>query len=70
MHAYLSKAEGADLTTAMLLTGRDDFLGMPPLHYTAIPVKNCKSCTSLTAVNSCKTLPKNWLHKVMRPTNT
>lgn len=34
----LTRENGGDLTTAMLLTGRDDFLGMPPLHYTAYPV--------------------------------
>lgn len=52
LHNYLAKAEGADLTTAMLLTGRDDFLGMPPLHYTAIPVKHLQRMY----FTSCRTL--------------
>jgi hypothetical protein len=40
LHNYLAKTDGSDLTTAMLLTSRDDFLGMSPLHYTATPVKH------------------------------
>jgi hypothetical protein len=40
LYSHLARAEGSDLTTAMLLTGREDFLGMPPLHYTAVPVKH------------------------------
>ncbi|HIJ96851.1 MAG TPA: site-specific integrase [Desulfuromonadales bacterium] len=38
LHNSLAHQKGGDLTTAMLLTGRKDFLGMPPLHYTAYPV--------------------------------
>jgi hypothetical protein len=40
IHNLLARQKGGDLTTAMLLTGRRDFLGMPPLHYTAYPVSN------------------------------
>lgn len=43
LHNYLAGTDGADLTTAMLLTGRNDFLGMPPLHYTALPVKRLQA---------------------------
>ena len=38
LHNLLSRQKGGDLTTAMLLNGREDFLGVPPLHYTAVHV--------------------------------
>ena len=38
LYNMLSRQDGGDLTTAMLLTGKYDFLGESPLHYTAIPV--------------------------------
>lgn len=40
LYSHLARVEESDLTTAMLLTGREDFLGMPPLHYTAVLVKH------------------------------
>ncbi len=38
IHDRLAHETGGDLTTAMLLTGKIDFLGISPLHYTAYPV--------------------------------
>lgn len=52
LYSHLARSEGADLTTAMLLTGREDFLGMPPLHYTALPVKRLQELY----YNSCRKL--------------
>lgn len=52
LHQHLARVHGGDLTTAMLLTGTDDFLGKSPLHYTAYPVKKLQRmyydyCSSL-----------------------
>lgn len=40
LHNLLSRQRDGDITTAMLLTGKDDFLGSSPLHYTAVPVSS------------------------------
>ena len=40
LHNLLSRQIGGDLTTAMLLNGREDYLGGPPLHYTAVHVSH------------------------------
>lgn len=52
MHNFLARQKESDLTMAMLLTGRKDSLGMPPLHYTAYPVGDLqkmyqKCCTDV-----------------------
>ncbi|MFZ4859017.1 MAG: site-specific integrase [Desulfuromonadaceae bacterium] len=39
----LSRKCGGDLTTAMLLTGKKDSLGITPLHYTAYPVNKLQT---------------------------
>lgn len=54
LHNTLTRQTGGDLTTAMLLTGRNDFLGTSPLHYTAIPVEKLQKlynecCTEIVS---------------------
>lgn len=56
MFNELTRQEEGDITTAMLLTGRDDFLGTPPLHYTAISVdklQNLFQCKCQEILDRC-----------------
>lgn len=38
LHDALSRARGSDITLAMAVSGRQDILGLVPLHYTALPI--------------------------------
>ena len=63
LHNTLARQKNGDLTTAMLLTGRKDFLGISPLHYSAFPVyklqelyRNC--CTDIIKIIRQETTTK------------
>jgi len=73
LHNTLTRQSGGDLTTAMLLTGRNDYLGVSPLHYSAIPVEKLQKlyhecCTEIVS-GHCNEMasryPKNEASKLI-----
>jgi hypothetical protein len=64
LYHHLARTNGGDLTTAMLLTGKNDSLGMSPLHYTAYPVDKLQkmyhdSCSALMQAHLKETELRN-----------